>query len=354
MGIRTSKKGTSATEPNPSELPSSLPIQKSFLSRAVIPGLLFFGGLIVSLFTIEIAYRVFFAGKPSAVFTSDRPKFFYLKEHSRDKPSLTASPKPAGTFRILVLGDSFTFGQGNQPDETFPSQLERRLNLNESQERIEVINWGVRGNSTSQEIELLKKAIPLLTPDLVILEITLNDPELEPYRVTHRWLDDHGRVVLHSPIFRVWKSLAFVVERILNTQTHRDYINYYKDLYANPQTRAHFETGLRTFKSVTDEAHIASFAVLFPLFSHPLNQDYPFLAIHRQIDQNLKDLQIKYVDLFNRFRGMSPERLQVEPHYDSHPNEIAHRIAADAILRSLVRYRLVPEESIPKNIVYSR
>ena len=51
---------------------------------------------------------------------------------------------------------------------------------------------------------------------------------------------------------------------------------------------------------------------------------------------------------------MSNERLQVEPHYDSHPNEIAHRIAADALLRALVHNHLVPVESVPKNVIPAR
>ena len=79
-----------------------------------------------------------------------------------------SAEKPAGKKRILVLGDSFTFGTGVEQEETFPKVLERRLGQ-------EAFNWGVAGYSTDQELLLLEKEGLRYRPDLVILALYLGN-----------------------------------------------------------------------------------------------------------------------------------------------------------------------------------
>ncbi len=56
--------------------------------------------------------------------------------------------KPAGTARILLLGDSFAFGWGVEQDETFGARLERLLT--ERVGPVEVLPAAVPGWSTDQ------------------------------------------------------------------------------------------------------------------------------------------------------------------------------------------------------------
>ncbi len=59
-----------------------------------------------------------------------------------------SAQKPAGTFRIFLLGDSFTFGLGVENDETYAAVLEAGLNEDaRNGPRYEVINGGVRGTT---------------------------------------------------------------------------------------------------------------------------------------------------------------------------------------------------------------
>src|SRR5436309_6324437 len=63
-----------------------------------------------------------------------------------------ARPKPPGTFRIVVLGDSIAFGFGVAEEETFPKVLEARIAATAPQRRVEVLNLGVSGyNSFNEE-----------------------------------------------------------------------------------------------------------------------------------------------------------------------------------------------------------
>jgi hypothetical protein len=78
--------------------------------------------------------------------------------------------KAENTFRILVLGDSFTEGIQVPLEKTFPYILEQKLNSEpEGGKRFEVINLGVSGFGTAQEYLTLKHYGLKYHPDLVIL-----------------------------------------------------------------------------------------------------------------------------------------------------------------------------------------
>ena len=88
---------------------------------------------------------------------------FRGREHATDKP-----PK---TLRIAVLGDSFTEAVQVPVEETFWALLEQRLReCTDTRERlVEVINFGVSGYSTAQELLALRTRVSAFRPDLVLL-----------------------------------------------------------------------------------------------------------------------------------------------------------------------------------------
>jgi lysophospholipase L1-like esterase len=83
-----------------------------------------------------------------------------------------ASPKPAGTLRILLLGDSMTAGLEVDKDQTFEAVAEKAL---ARQRPVEVINAGVRGYNLDNIIGWLHSEGLGLEPDLVIYFFTDND-----------------------------------------------------------------------------------------------------------------------------------------------------------------------------------
>lgn len=228
--------------------------------------------------------------------------------------------------------------------------------MNNAQPYVRVLNWGVKGYSTVQEVHLLKKALSSteVKPDLVILEITLNDPEVEPFQVSHRDEIRERRLEMGSGLLRHWHSLRFVVERVINTRTHSEYVEYFLDLFSNASTWKHFHDALLHFHSTLADNSIPGFAVVFPLFSHPLGDNYPFRSLHEKTIGALNEIGISNLDLLPDFRGIPIERLQVDLGHDSHPNEIAYRIAADSIYRELIQRHLVPASAEVKNTAPKR
>jgi hypothetical protein len=83
--------------------------------------------------------------------------------------------KNAPTFRILVLGDSVTFGHGAIYEVTYPYLLEQRLRQWRPEVDWQVWNLGVPGYNTSQELAYLERVGPLYQPDLVVVGFFEND-----------------------------------------------------------------------------------------------------------------------------------------------------------------------------------
>jgi hypothetical protein len=79
------------------------------------------------------------------------------------------------TFRILVLGDSVTFGHGSVSEHTYPFLLEQRLKSWRPDVDWQVWNLGVPGYNTSQELAHLLQVGPAYMPDLVIIGFFEND-----------------------------------------------------------------------------------------------------------------------------------------------------------------------------------
>ncbi len=80
--------------------------------------------------------------------------------------------KPEDTLRIVVLGDSVSYGSGVDDKDTFPRILEGLLR---TQKKIEVINAGVRGYTTYNEARYFRDRLLEFSPDLVILQTCMND-----------------------------------------------------------------------------------------------------------------------------------------------------------------------------------
>ena len=149
--------------------------------------LLLFGGSIFAILLTEVALRM--AGFENQIFySSDEYRGFarapgthgwwriegeaYIRINSdglRDEEH--SKLKPKNTLRIAVLGDSYAEALQLPIEKTFWKTMERELNtcgcfggMN-----VEVINFGVGGYGTAQELVTLRKKVWAYSPDIVIL-----------------------------------------------------------------------------------------------------------------------------------------------------------------------------------------
>jgi hypothetical protein len=111
--------------------------------------------------------------------------------------------KAHGKKRVLVIGDSFTFGKGVENDETYPAFLEDLLH------DTEVINLGVSAYGTDQQLLALETKGLEYHPDLVILgfysgDVFRNDDLFHGVQPKPMYkLEDNGSLVLtNAPVPR--------------------------------------------------------------------------------------------------------------------------------------------------------
>ena len=83
--------------------------------------------------------------------------------------------KRPGTYRVLCVGDSYTFGAYVNDLETWPAQLESALREQNPGRAFEAINAGISGFTITDELEFVKEHGLRLEPDAVVVGFVLND-----------------------------------------------------------------------------------------------------------------------------------------------------------------------------------
>lgn len=81
------------------------------------------------------------------------------------------------TFRILGLGDSFTFGYGVELEDTYLSLLEKYLNSfqDNNSTLCEMFKTGIPGYSIKEECLLFEEIESKIQPDLITIGFDIND-----------------------------------------------------------------------------------------------------------------------------------------------------------------------------------
>jgi hypothetical protein len=110
--------------------------------------------------------------------------------------------KPADTFRVAVIGDSFTMPTGVAIDDAYHSVMEKTLNDRHDGPRYEFLNFGVAGYQLSSYLAVLQLKALDYDPDLILVAFSNNDhihlkgmggrryqvkPVVYPFYQSHAW-----------------------------------------------------------------------------------------------------------------------------------------------------------------------
>lgn len=145
-------------------------------------------------------------------------------EGLRDREHTKA--KPPNTLRVAVLGDSFTEAIHVPIEQTFWSKLERKLGncaALKGRKNVEVLNFGVQGYGTAQQLIMLRKKVWEYNPDIVVLaffignDVINNSPQLEydlyrpffVYNASGKLVPDMSFRKL-APIARNQRAVSFI------------------------------------------------------------------------------------------------------------------------------------------------
>jgi len=261
--------------------------------------------------------------------------------------------KMPGTFRILALGDSFTWGVSvRNTADLWTSVLEEDLNTL-SPKRIEVLNMGKEAFTTFNEYELLERYGWAQEPDLLIVQFNLNDPlpslrefvrptapenvlnihDLIPFRAAHDYL------VRHSYFYILLNGKFHDVQlAIFHPYYHRE---LYRDDYIGwRQCKA----ALALIRKQAAEHNVKVILVVFPEFIPGVHtrETYVYTDLHEKIDAIGASLNFHVVDLLDAFIAQKKDfRYWHALKLDPHPNAAAHRLAAEQIAECIMNDHLI-------------
>lgn len=247
--------------------------------------------------------------------------------------------KDGDEFRIVILGDSFSWGEGI-PDtrDTWPARLEQRLRRSCAKHRLAVINMARRGFTTANQAELLRRLGWQFEPDAVVVQYLVNDVlpsgphfaregedlvfptvSLVPARFRRG-------LVRSSYLLRFVEHMAAQWRR--GPEPHRNWFPLYADT----------ATGWRQFRAALHEIGDSARARRVPVFLlvHPsfvpgrwTAESHPFAVLYEQVRELADSLGFRVLDATPVFaaRGRDGRDWWVSP-LDAHPNTEAHGLVA--------------------------
>jgi hypothetical protein len=249
------------------------------------------------------------------------------------------TPKSPGTSRVLLLGDSFTFGAGVADDAAvFPAILEQRLNASHSQAdtRVEILNGGIPGSRTAAWVTLLNGVKDAFEPDVIVAVFFLRDGTLTssiggffgPIRdeITER--NRTSRLYQQSYVYRLFRDGR---DRNLIATRYAQAINEsYLGNSSQTEEWSVARANLLEIQRIGSSLGAKVGLVVFPILVD-LGDTYPFQAVCDLLVQFGNANDFLTFDLLPAFRGHEASALWVAPQ-DQHPNEVGHLIAADALM----------------------
>jgi hypothetical protein len=267
--------------------------------------------------------------------------------------------KPPDTFRILILGDSFTFALQVDEEQTFVRQLGEDLQVANTDLHIETINAGADGWNTLNELAWLTAEGYRYNPDLVLLMYFVgNDPgenadavgeaeALDRLLPTEDDVVRRTRVAL-SETFATYNLfeygvLAKLTDPLMDAEPHE---RPSRDRADPGRKERGWEISaglLERFHDFQVEREIDVMVVGIPTVELMSNPDRPATPL-RDISQRAG---LPVIDLLDPFRD-APEEQRERLYFEKnrHWTGDGHDLAARVVAAELQRLRLVPTSPI--------
>lgn len=254
----------------------------------------------------------------------------------RDSLAVYNLKRTPGKRRITVLGDSFTVGHGIANVEDRFANLIRH-----ARPQWEVHIFAKNGLDTGGHLRYSSRfAHGQYEVDVVLLAYCLNDISdiNDSWRSKMRAAIGESQppaIVMHSYVINTWYY------RLLSVRNPYlgGYYDFVTDAYRSELWHAQ-KSRLAALHQDVKDAGARLAVVTFP-FMHTIGADNDFGEVHEALDAFWQAQGVEHLDLKGIYEPFKAEQLVVNT-YDAHPNELAHRLAADAIIPWLDRVVQTP------------
>lgn len=236
---------------------------------------------------------------------------------------------------LVFFGDSFTFAQGVPDVQDRFSNRVRAVLEPASNGKVLVSNLADAGTDLHWNERLMKL---LFTHghrvDTAVYVLCLND--IETFHERHQtYYQDLSK---HSPTFFLFRDTYFFNwlyfrVRQATLPDVRGYFSFVQEYYSGEP----WDRMSHKIDQVQElcQAHGTDFRVVVFPFLHNLGPEYPFREAHRKVVKHCQSRQIPVLDLEPELAPFASQGLTAN-RFDAHPNELAHRLAATAMLKNLL------------------
>ncbi len=212
--------------------------------------------------------------------------------------------KDHNTYRIIMLGDSVTLSRLTKWEDSLAQRLEKMLSASCPGKRFEVLNMGVEGYNSIQELELLKQKALKYNPDLVILHYCLNDPDYPEYYFKKNFLNRHSLLVRYI-LYRAKKHWIKEDRKKLGIKSDVDAYRY----FYSTRCWGDAKEAVLEIADITQKRGIKMMLLVVTEFSLPVKdfrQGYPFWYIHRMLAE-VKHDNIIFIDPLLEFSRLNAD-----------------------------------------------
>lgn len=217
--------------------------------------------------------------------------------------------KAPGVYRIALLGDSFAFAWGVEQSKSFAQILENNLNrIAAGSRRFEVLNFGVPGYSTFQEVALFEEVGLDFDPDAVLVYFVQNDFGM-PFFI--RDLSGKSGILSSMKFIELGKRL--LSPDALNKQIAD--IGFHPNRALTRLSEVSAQHGLKTFVAINPRSSWKRELGQLPVLKR--GQGISFIPLREGLLEHIQRNQIPEKDL-----TLS---------YDPHPSELRHTILGNLL-----------------------
>ncbi|GJL51869.1 SGNH/GDSL hydrolase family protein [Candidatus Nitrospira salsa] len=232
--------------------------------------------------------------------------------------------KPSNRVRIMMLGDSVTFGWGAPPEGITSNVLESILNRDGAPQQYEVLNTGIGNTNTAMQTAYFLHEGFRYRPDIVVLNYFINDAEPTPSRTQNVFVEHSYAAVFLAGRLDVFMRSYF---------DRGDWLNYYRNLYVENQSGwVAAQQAIRQLVEFCREQDINLMVVNYPEL-HQVSP-YPFAQVTERIATLAEILDVPFLDLLPAVEHEEPHSLWVTP-TDAHPNGKAGNLFARRLQKAL-------------------
>jgi hypothetical protein len=236
-----------------------------------------------------------------------------------------ATQAPADGFRVVVLGDNWTFGLGVESEDTWPAIAE--ATLRRRRHTVEFINLAVPYQSTPQQVAWLARNQSELRPDAVLLAVSPDDLSLRDSWCVDgrrlgrpsRWLAQHVRIA---------RALTALVRRLGPPSLPPEALEPSGD----PAER--FRVAMGRFGTMAQtEGFLGGVVLLTDREAFGEVPDCPSCPAAHDL---IEDPWVHRLDLSPAFRAVRANRDGMLPGHEGTPSPVGHRLLGEHLADSLL------------------